>query len=829
MTLERWGTRLLVLVALSLLLTAGMSASAAETVTLVSNGETKCCVVVGKESAFKEPPLANWDHQSPLLKWGAEDVATYLGKISGAEVHVVEEPIAGLLPIFVGCVPEEVKLTKATEFGDAYVVDVSPTRIVLHGESRRAVHYAAAQLLTECGVRWYAPGELGEVVPSSKTIVAKVGRREFVPDFTTRNLWMSGPEQTRWAYRNRMGSPAPMIPCGFSLHGLVRDLPGFQQGAAGRNAHPELYNVAGEQTGHWPNFAHPEVIRVYAKNVIEGIRKGPVGPPGGKVSIKSLSVSPDGGYLMDDRPEIVTINGPVIDPILRMPSFSETWFGFLNQVCAEIDRQTPGLEFTVGSLAHLNFVLPPKKVKLDRRIIPVITPVTFNRYTSMGKAGAPASELFEQVVTDWTATSPRVGLYLYNYNRADMAMPYSRRVPWTKDFPKYFALGIKDMTIESHPNWHTMMPANYVASRLLWDTRTNVNELLDEYYPAYYGTAAKAMRGYDTVLENAYESTQVFAVATWGMHRILTPQVMSELDQALTEAEQQAQGHDLYKQRVEVNRLSHNNAVLWFAAREALNSFRLAEAASRGEQFLANLKGGNGKYPLFFPPNDRWSANPEHYFELLHNSTFKDAGRIAREGHLIYTFPDEWTAKLDPVEGVAKPNRQMPDLDKGEWRPLKTFSASLDEQGQTFFRGVISYQHKFELPKTARDAKVLKLWFGGVDTRVHVWLNGTDLGEKMVTAGPHELNISAAIARDGSNTLLVSIDNTFPNQLGVGGITRPVLIYAPKPSPTSALFIPAHAIFGQVQSLHQLLTKTAALTSSEKQLETWLRLHFRRE
>lgn len=27
----------------------------------------------------------------------------------------------------------------------------------------------------------------------------------------------------------------------------------------------------------------------------------------------------------------------------------------------------------------------------------------------------------------------------------------------------------------------------------------------------------------------------------------------------------------------------------------------------------------------------------------------------------------------------------------------------------------------------------------------------------------------------------VSIDNIFPNQLGVGGITRPVLIYAPKP------------------------------------------------
>ena len=88
MTLERWRKRLQVLVALALLLAARLSANAAETVTLVSNGEAKCCVVVGKEDAFKEPPLANGDHQSPLLKWGAEDVATYLGKIGGAEVRV---------------------------------------------------------------------------------------------------------------------------------------------------------------------------------------------------------------------------------------------------------------------------------------------------------------------------------------------------------------------------------------------------------------------------------------------------------------------------------------------------------------------------------------------------------------------------------------------------------------------------------------------------------------------------------------------------------------------------------------------------------------------
>ena len=32
----------------------------------------------------------------------------------------------------------------------------------------------------------------------------------------------------------------------------------------------------------------------------------------------------------------------------------------------------------------------------------------------------------------------------------------------------------------------------------------------------------------------------------------------------------------------------------------------------------------------------------------------------------------------------------------------------------------------------------------------------------------------------GNNSILVAVDNTFPNELGTGGIMRPVLIYMPK-------------------------------------------------
>ena len=739
---------------------------------LVKDGESRCCVVVGAEDAFEEPAKFNWAPKATLLQWAAEDIAAYLGKMSGATVQVREVAVEGMLPIYVGCAPEEVVLANSTEFGDAYVIEVNEERIILHGESRRAVHYAAAHLLHDLGVRWYAPGEIGEVVPQAKRVELALGRIEEAPDFVTRALWLYGPEQTRWAYRNRMGWPAAMLACHQGGHGWNAGLPGWNElGKGGQEKHPEYYSVFDGKPSWQCNLANPEVAKIWARKGLADIAAG----------TSSLGGSPDDGYLFDDRPEVQAMNSPGREPILGMANFSDAWFTFLTRVCAEMDKQAPGTKFTLASLAYMNYIMPPKKGKPDPRIIPIIAPITFNRYTSMGTPGAPTSELLQEVVTGWAAVSPRVGMYLYNFNLADMAMPYTRRVHWTKDFPKLYGLGVRDITIESHPNWHTMVPANYVGARLLWDVDTNVEALLDDFYAGYYGPAAEAMRRYDSTVENAYESTTAFAGNVWAMHRILTPDVMDQLDSALTEAQKKAEGQGVYEQRVEIVRYSLNLAVIWFAARDALNDFRLEEAASRGEQFMANLKAGNAKYPLFFPPNMQWSPNPERYFELFHNSSFKDAGRVAREGTLLYQFPDEWLAHLEAVEGGAKPSGRIPDPDKDEWRLLKTYSASLDEQGLPFFRGVVWYRHEFELPQDARDARALNLWIGGVDSITHIYLNAKDLGEhKVYNFGPVDVEITQAVHRQGPNTLIVAVDNRFPNELGTGGIVRPGLVYAPK-------------------------------------------------
>ena len=750
----------------------------AERVALVVDGIPQCSIIVGVEADFSEQDKFNWNPDGTLLHWAAEDLATYLGRMSGATIEVGREPIAGLTPIYVGSFLPVPPLKAKTEFGDAYSVDATTERIVLHGESRRAVYYAAAHLLGDLGVRWYAPGELGEVMPQRKSIDIAAGRIESAPKFITRRIMCFGDEQTRWMYRNRLGEP--MIPSGHSAHAYARTIPGWLKKAEGRAQNLGYYALVDGKPGHM-NLSHPDVVKHFAANVAKTLQAGPRKQPGGKVAHGSVSVSPDGGSVIDERPETRAADGGAIDPILRQPSFSHAWFGFLNRVCEEIERRSPDLEFTLGSLATLNYTQPPTKLRLDPRIIPVVAPAAFNRFTSIGKPGAPTSAELEAVLRGWTALSPRVGVYLVNFIPGEMALPYTRRLHWTNDLPNLYSLGIRDVTVESQPNWHTMVPGNFVAAQLLWDPATDVERLLAEFYPAYYGSAAAAMRRYDTALEEAYESARTFVGGVWALHTVLSPDVLDELEKHLTSAEAAVRATTMYRERVEITRFSLTFARRYFAARDALNRFDLAEAERHSEAFLDHYRRASTKYPLFFGPNEPWVANIERFYETFHRRTFSEAGRIAREATIVYRFPDEWTARLTPIDGGNRPTLDRPtDDDVTPWKPLKTFSATLAEQGRTTFRGIVQYRHEFELAPDAIGAGPLKLTFFGVDGRTRVFWNNRDLGEKYVASfGMHELDVTE-VAGPGKNQVLVVVDNTFPNAVGTGGIMRPVLLYAPQ-------------------------------------------------
>jgi len=69
---------------------------------------------------------------------------------------------------------------------------------------------------------------------------------------------------------------------------------------------------------------------------------------------------------------------------------------------------------------------------------------------------------------------------------------------------------------------------------------------------------------------------------------------------------------------------------------------------------------------------------------------------------------------------------------------------------------------------------------GGIDELAKVWLNGQVLGiSPKGSFTPFELDATAAIRPGQPNTAVICVSNMTLNEVGTGGITGPVMFYAP--------------------------------------------------
>lgn len=722
----------------------------AEPVTLVADGETRVCVVVDQAALDIDPDKRGVDKDLQLLHWAASDLGEYLEKMSGAKVAIAAEPAAGLLPIYVGNAPDAPALGVESRFGDAYLIDVTPQRIALGGESARAVHYAASTLLHELGVRWYGIGELGEHVPKRATLTVETGARESKPSFHTRNMWAD----TRWAIRNRMGGPA--MAQGHAFYRLMDGRKPFDE-------HPEWFPMyGGKPIKTQANLSHPEVVNLFAKNLRAQLEKGTNWAGNG------VAIGPDDGALLDERPESRAMDSGRIDWSIQLPSATDKFVKFCNNVIDQLDEDHPEAYF--GFYVYSNHKLVPQTVKPHPQLFPIVAPITYNRYTSVGKPGAITMKKLEDNIKQWRSMVPRMGFYLYNFNLADVAMPFTRTLFWQLTLPRMHEWGIEYATVESlRDNWHHQVPGNYVASRLLWDVDANVAPQLDAFYPNYYGPAAAPMRRYNETLEQAYENTTAYAGSIWSMPIILGP-IMDTLRAAIDEAEAAAKDTQPYADRVNIARHQLNFADHYLAARTALNEGRLAEAAEHAARFQVNYDTAVEKYPNWFGKY-AW-----RYFDAYHAKNFAAAGRVAREGEVLMQLPDECDGIFDAERVGITDEWFRPGPVPVTWRKLRTYSATMAEQGNPFFRGYIWYRYDFDAP----DAKTVHAFFSSIDDTAHVYLNGEHLGTHTPGRfGPLDLDITAALKRDAKNTLIVAVDNGGITELGSGGLMRPVFLYAP--------------------------------------------------
>ena len=177
-------------------------------------------------------------------------------------------------------------------------------RLLLAGNNDGPYHgteYAVYDFLRSLGVRWFMPGEFGEIVPQQKTI--RVPEQQVVekPDFVMRNWWLHAlPElaaqETRWKLRNKM-NPEPMFAiCGdSSVRAIVAPEALWKE-------KPELLalNENGTRNPYLPNLTNPEAARIAGGIIKDYLRKHP--------AANSYGFAPDDGMPRDFNPETLKLS-----------------------------------------------------------------------------------------------------------------------------------------------------------------------------------------------------------------------------------------------------------------------------------------------------------------------------------------------------------------------------------------------------------------------------------------------------------------------------------------------------------------------------------------
>lgn len=355
---------------------------------------------------------------------------------------------------------------------------------------------AVYAFLHSLGVRWYMPGELGEILPRRKEIALPKVNRTVTPAFEVRSLsrpmiCSNDVEDALWYLRLGANEQYGI------LHHGQRNL---TEHPKQRASHPEYYvQLANGKRDNKSRTANAclssegffrETV-AFARLMFD------------HYDLPVVSVMPHDGFThcqCDRCRHQVTLD--------RGPSglSSDYVWSFVVRVANELKKTHPNNKVFCG--AYSSYRLPPLTIdKLPDNVLVQIT------------NGRPIRELDDEIHEStaelrkqWRAKTRNPLSLTLNYT------PFTNRGAYRPQYwPHVIARGIaashrdawrEDVWLSSdkgglhHPGMAHLNP--WIISRMWWDPRQDVDALLQEYYRLFYGPAAAEMQAFIEYCEAEY-------------------------------------------------------------------------------------------------------------------------------------------------------------------------------------------------------------------------------------------------------------------------------------------------------------------------------------
>lgn len=754
--------------------------AAPKEVTLVRKGVAQAAIYAAPDVMAADKPVDYYGPEQPRtlelnrqrLRESVKDLSRYLQKKSGATVEVFTTAPAAKdkrVPIYIGALASTKfgPVTKKAAYGQGFRVVVNKNGIGLLGETDESTSYAIYEVLHRLGCRWYIPSELGEEIPTAKTIALPVMDFAGAPGTWYRNIWYA---EADFARRNRMGGFP--IAAGHALEYYITE----EQ----RKAHPEWRAIIGGQPhGSRLKWSNPGLQQAVADAVIAQLDKA---------YIPSISLSPVDGGEFDESDDKAWDAGD-IDPVMNGPSVTDRYIKFCNIIAEKVTKKYPDVK--LGFLAYVNYTQAPIREKLHPALVPMIAPINYCRAHAMTD-NCPSRPIIKGILEGWAKASDAQAYYNYMFNLAEYSAPYPMMHQMKEELPIIYKNNVKYWMPEGVPNNETILPGLYLTIRKAWNPNESSDAILDEFFTRYYGNASTPMRRYWTMIDDQWWKVDEHAGGGWDYRRRFTPDFMKRTRVVMDEALSAAKTANEYR-RVAIHEASWKQFERFMQMEWDLNEGRLDKLADQSRQWKRSQLHLGDEYQkqnafgkIYWDPD----TASGRLFRLFFEPAFMDATRIHSDFIIASSPLREWKYQQDKEKAGEAQGWSTVEFADGAWKTTDVGTDTWDALGFKNYYGAVWYRSTVAVSPAPAGKKVF-LWVSRSDGDVKVWVNGKlapFINEKGVASDefkngyvvPISFDITAAVKPGAPNQITIRGTRVFINELGTGGLMGPVYIYREK-------------------------------------------------
>ena len=509
--------------------------------------------------------------------FAAKEWSDWSSQVTGWTCAVVPEKDAGVV------------LRRDDTLGeDAFRLKVEGGRLVVSG-GRRGILYGVYEALERfAGVRWFSQNTT--VVPKAKAIevpaaLDEVQRPAFElrepqfaelrrnPDLAAR-LKLNGPQ-----LESRHGGCSHRFDKVLKHCHTMEDLVPYDKYF---KDHPEYFaEIDGKRVGFCaqPCLTNPDVLRIVVQGVLARMRANP--------EVRLFGVSQNDNELYCRCAKCAAVDA-------EEGSHAGTMIRFVNAVAAETSKEFP--QNVISTLAYLYTRKPPKVTKARPDVMPVICSIECEYSAPISAAANEASRTFLADLEGWARMTDRIYIWDYVANFANMTYPF-RNTYVLQDNIRLFARNKVKYLYEQgtaryrHAEFSELKA--YLISKWMWNPELPIEPMLEEFFAAYYGKAAPAVRRYfdeEHSLPSDPERSPMWIYEDATSSRV-TDEFLERAARIWDEAEALAAGDPHAGYNVRTSRLSvdiprlmrHRNARENWGALQALAKKTLATIAETGD------------------------------------------------------------------------------------------------------------------------------------------------------------------------------------------------------------------------------------------------------